>query len=152
MPNYLEIVSQRLNHVRIENKDAIELLSDFLNRPATLVYLDPPYLGKRQRGYDHDECTEAYHLRLLTAANRAKCMIFISGYDNPLYRKHLTRKRGWRKRRILTATRGHNGKDSQRVEVVWCNKHFVNALKSGRSAVRLSKMERKHNKINPKRK
>lgn len=151
MPNYLEIVAQRLSQVRIENKDALELLADFLHRPATLVYLDPPYLGKRQRGYHHDECTEAYHLKMLEAANRAKCMIFISGYDNPLYRKHLTHKKGWKKRRILTATRGHNGKDSHRVEVVWCNKHFVKALSSGRIPIRLTSEERKQNKINPKR-
>ncbi len=42
MPNHLELITERLRQVRIENKDAIELFRDFMNRPATLVYLDPP--------------------------------------------------------------------------------------------------------------
>ncbi len=41
MPNHLELITERLSQVRIENKDAIVLFRDFMNRPATLVYLDP---------------------------------------------------------------------------------------------------------------
>ena len=50
----LEKVVQRLKDVRIDNKDARVLLKKFVNRPATLVYLDPPYLGERTNGYNID--------------------------------------------------------------------------------------------------
>ena len=53
-PERLEAVALRLRDVRIENRDAIELLKMFSNRPATLVYIDPPYLTARTSGYSVD--------------------------------------------------------------------------------------------------
>ena len=151
MPDYLELVAERLSQVRIENKDAIVLFSDFINRPATLVYFDPPYLTDRTQGYDHDQCSEEYHERLLNAAIKAKCMVFLSGYENDLYNDYLTCANGWHKRRIKTTTRGHNGKDSKREEIIWCNEKYSNALKSGRVPVHLSAKERRYKKVNPER-
>jgi DNA adenine methylase len=151
MPDYLRLVADRLSHVRIENKDAIKLFANFVNRPATLVYLDPPYLADRMRGYDHDQYSEEYHERLLRAAIRAKCMVFPSGYENDLYHDYLTRARGWHKRRIETTTRGHNGKDSERTEIIWYNEQYSNAFKSGLVPVRLSAKEKRYKKLNPER-
>ena len=151
MPRYLEVIADRLSQVRIENKDAIKLLGEFSDRPATLVYLDPPYLGKRERGYDHDDCSEEYHERLLVMASKARCMLFISGYENALYNDYLIPGKGWHKRGIVTATRGHNGKDYEREEIVWYNERYANAVKSGRVPVRLSVKERQHRKVNPRR-
>ena len=151
MPNYLELVAERLSQVRIESKDAIELFGNFIKRPATLVYFDPPYLANRQRGYDHDQCSEEFHERLLKMVIKAKCMVFLSGYENDLYNDYLTRANGWRKRKIKTTTRGHNGKDAEREEIVWCNKQYSDALKSGRIPVRLSAKERRNKKVNPER-
>jgi DNA adenine methylase len=151
MPNYLELIAERLSQVRIENKDAIELFGDFSNRPATLVYFDPPYLADRARGYDHDQCSEKYHERLLVTASKAKCMVLLSGYENDLYNDYLTPANGWHKRRIKATTRGHNGKDSERQEIVWHNEQYANAAKSGRVPVRLSAKERRDKKVNPKR-
>jgi len=151
MPNYLELVAERLSQVRIENKDAIELFRNFTKRPATLVYFDPPYLANRQRGYDHDQCSEEYHERLLNTVIKAKCMVFLSGYENDLYNDYLTRANGWRKRKIKTATRGHNGKDSEREEIVWYNERYSDALKSRRIPVHLSAKEKKNKKVNPER-
>lgn len=151
MPDYLELIAKRLSQVRIENKDAIELFRDFSNRPATLVYFDPPYLADRTRGYDHDQCTEEYHERLLVTASKAKCMVFLSGYENDLYNDYLTPANGWHKRQIKATTRGHNGKDSERQEIVWYNEKYVHAVKSGRVPVRLSAKERQEKKVNPKR-
>ena len=79
MPDHLNLVAERLSKVRIENKDAIKLFRDFADRPATLVYLDPPYLADRARGYDHDQESEQFHERLLKVATKAKCMVLISG-------------------------------------------------------------------------
>jgi DNA adenine methylase len=50
LPARLRKVVDRLKHVRIEHRDARQLLKMFLNRPATLVYLDPPYLMDRNHG------------------------------------------------------------------------------------------------------
>jgi DNA adenine methylase len=151
MPDYLGLVADRLSHVRIEKKDAIKLFSGFMNRPATLVYLDPPYLADRERGYDHDQYSEGYHQRLLNAAIRAKCMVFLSGYENDLYKDYLTHAAGWHKRRIKTATRGHNGKDSEREEIIWYNQQYADAVRSRRIPVHLSAKEKRYNKVNPER-
>lgn len=151
MPDHLELIAERLSQVRIENKDAIELFRDFSNRPATLVYFDPPYLADRTRGYDHDQCSEKYHEQLLVSVNKAKCMVFLSGYENDLYNDYLTPANGWHKQRIKATTRGHNGKDSERQEIVWYSEKYMNAFKSGRVPVHLSAKERQQNKVNPKR-
>lgn len=150
-PDYLGLVADRLSQVRIENKDAIKLFGNFMNRPATLVYLDPPYLADRKRGYDHDQYSEEYHERLLNAAIRAKCMVFLSGYENDLYKDYLTHASGWHKRRIKTATRGHNGKDSEREEIIWYNQQYADAVTSVRVPVHLSAKERRYKKVNPER-
>ncbi|MCG8319745.1 MAG: DNA adenine methylase [Cytophagales bacterium] len=147
----LEQVVERLRWIRIENKDAIELLGMFVNRPATLVYLDPPYLGDRAEGYDNDANDEEYHLKMLKLSHRAKCMIFISGYENDLYNNFLTEKKGWKRKTIGTITKDTKGHSHERSEVVWMNKHYQKAIRTGRVPVRLTKKEKKENKVNPER-
>ncbi len=149
MPEYLEQVIARLRRIRVEKRDAIELLRDFRKRPATLVYLDPPYLGQRAQGYDVDQSSREFHQELLDVANSAKCMMFISGYESDLYTSALTTRRGWVKREISSMTKGHNGKTEKRTEVVWFNRAYSGARKRGRVPIRLTKTEIKENKINP---
>lgn len=151
MPDHLMAVAERLKLARIENKDAIKLLSEFSDRPATLVYLDPPYLADREHGYDHDQKTEEFHERLLKRVTRAKCMVLLSGYENDLYRDYLTKDRGWNWRTAKTTTRGHNGKDSLREEIIWFNAHYAAARNSKRVPIYLSRKERAYGKANPKR-
>ena len=98
LPERLKLVVTRLKDIRIENRDARKLLIKYLNRPATLVYLDPPYLGNRTNGYSNDANDESFHKELLELSNKAKCMIFISGYENDLYNLILSEKRGWSKK------------------------------------------------------
>ena len=145
------LVAERLRQVRIENRDALKLLDDFINRPATLVYLDPPYFADRKAGYEHDQNSAEYHERLLNVAVRARCMLFISGYESDLYNDYLTHARGWQKRRFKTTTRGHNGKDSEREEIIWHNQQYSDALKSGRVPVHFSAKEKRYGKLNPER-
>ncbi|MFH1969037.1 MAG: hypothetical protein ABIJ53_01825 [Verrucomicrobiota bacterium] len=78
-------------------------------------------------------------------------MVFLSGYENDLYNDYLTHTKGWYKRRIKTTTRGHNGKDFEREEIVWYNQNYCDALQSGRVPVRLSAKERRYKKVNPER-
>lgn len=152
LPERLEEVVERLRNVRIENRDAIELMEMFSDRPATLVYLDPPYFTKRKQGYVIDANDKSFHENLLNICMRTKCMVLLSGYDNDLYRKQLTRKNGWYKNLIRTNTRDTSGKDYSRTEILWTNSHFKNALANNRVPIRLSKNEKKDNKLNPPRK
>lgn len=151
LPNRISEIVERLRGVRIEKMDARKLLAEYLDRPATLVYLDPPYLADRTNGYNNDANDEGFHKELLKLANKAKCMIFISGYDNKLYRNMLSKKNGWSKKQIKTTTRDSSGQSHVRVEVVWMNKHFVKAQKTSQVPIKLSKQEKKMHKLNPSR-
>ena len=152
LPDRLENVVERLRDVRIENKDARELLKMFSNRPATLVYLDPPYFVKRSHGYVIDATEESFHKELLKICLKARCMVFISGYDNPLYHSLLVEKGGWTRETIQTKTRDTSGKDYDRTEILWKNSLFMKALRNDRVPIRLSNKEKKEKKINPIRK
>ncbi len=152
LPNRLTEVIERLRDVRIDNRNAIELVKMFINRPATLIYLDPPYLANRTKGYNNDAFDEGFHKELLKVATKARCMIFISGYENSLYEKMLTSSEGWHKRTIDTITKDIKGNGHTRKEVVWTNKYFQQAMNTDKLLLRLTKKELKENKINPERK
>ncbi len=149
LPERLSHVAERLRKFRVEHRDARRLLEVFLNRPATLVYLDPPYFVKRAHRYVIDANDHAFHEELLKLCCKAKCMILLSGYDTPLYNRMLTRKGGWKRVVIETHTRDTKGKDYSRSEVLWQNKHFVRAKRLGRVPIRLTKVEKEQNKVNP---
>jgi DNA adenine methylase len=149
MPQYLVAVVERLKMARIENKDAVDLLDQFSDRPATLIYLDPPYLGKRVKGYDHDANSEEFHESLLKAAKKAKCMIFISGYESDLYSDLLRKRDGWGKETLEAVTKGNNGKCFARSEVIWFNQVYLEAKKTGRIQIALKRKEQKNRKVNP---
>lgn len=149
LPKRLENVVKRLKKVRIENKDARDLLKRFLNRPATLIYLDPPYFSDRTNGYNYDANNKEFHSELLEIANKANCMIFISGYENKLYNKFLTKKLGWKKKTIETHTKDSKGQIHSRIEVIWMNKYFIKAQKEQKIPIILTEKEIKQNKINP---
>ena len=151
LPDRLRNVVQRLKHIRVENRDARDLFRMFLNRPATLVYLDPPYLVDRDHGYKFDANEKEFHEELLELCCRAKCMVLVSAYDNPLYKSFLTERRGWERLSIRTYTRDTRGKDFSRTEVLWKNRLFVKASSTGRVPIRLTARERTNYKLNPSR-
>ncbi|MCH8941917.1 MAG: DNA adenine methylase [Bacteroidetes bacterium] len=148
LPERLESVVERLRSVRVENRDARELLKMFLNKPATLFYMDPPYLMERSHKYKYD-IDESFHIELLKLSNKAKCMILISSYDNELYNESLSSKNGWTKTIIDTNTADTTGKKYKRKEVLWKNEQFEKALKNNKLPIRLSEKEKKHKKVNP---
>lgn len=149
LPERLAQVVKRLKTIRIENKDARKIIKRYLNRPATLIYLDPPYFADRTNGYSKDANDEAFHSELLDIANAASCMIFISGYENDLYSQKLTVEKGWEKKTIETTTKGSKGKSYSRTEVVWMNKYYIQALKKQEVPIILTEKEKRENKINP---
>ena len=149
LPERLEKVVERLRGVRVENRDACELVAMFADRPATLIYLDPPYYTKRDHGYVIDANDSAFHTKLLRICKSARCMLLISGYDNELYDRLLTPAEGWRQWRIETHTRDTTGKDYDRTEVLWMNSAFVRARVANEVPVILTKKEKAQNKVNP---
>jgi DNA adenine methylase len=152
LPERISKAAERLRSVRVENKDAKVLLEQYLDRPATLVYLDPPYLADRTNGYNHDENNPEFHRELLKLVNRAHCMIFISGYENDLYNELLTVEKGWSAKTIEATTRDSSGQIHKRTEVVWMNKYFRKAQADNEIQISLTKKEKKQKKINPLRK
>jgi DNA adenine methylase len=151
LPARLGEVVERLRGVRIENRDACELLDMFADRPATLVYLDPPYYVKRRHGYIIDANELDFHTNLLAICKKANCMLLISGYENDLYEEMLRPEDGWSKCTIETHTRDTCGKDYARIEVIWMNPQFSKAKSIQKIPIRLSEKEKKENKINPRR-
>ena len=149
LPERISAVVERLRNVRIENRDACELVAMFSQRPATLLYVDPPYLADRKNGYNIDANNEKFHLDLLCTLLTAKCMILISGYRNELYSSLLTTKTGWTTRSIATGTRDSLGRTHARTEVLWMNEAFSRALSLGRVPIRLSAKEKREGKLNP---
>jgi len=152
LPVRLETIVERLRNIRIEFMDARGLIKKFLDRPATLLYLDPPYLTERTQGYEFDQNNEEFHRQLLRLACSAKCMVMISSYNSALYDSMLTSKHGWRQIEIATHTQGSNGKRMSRREILWLNKSCIEAKKSQRVPILLSKKEKETGKINPARK
>mgnify|MGYP001611285873 CR=1 FL=1 len=149
LPVRLEAIIERLRNIRIENKDARELIKGFLDRPATVLYLDPPYLAKRTQGYEFDQNNELFHRELPELACKAKCMVMISSYRNELYESVLTSKLGLEQVEIATHTQGTNGKRMTRTEILWLNKNCVDAKRLQAVPVVLSKKEKKTGKVNP---
>ncbi len=148
-PERLKAVSSRLRNIRIENKDGIELLAEYSNKPATLVYIDPPYLADRVGGYNVEASDQDFHERLLRQALLCKCMIMISGYKSKTYTKLLEEKSGWRRIKLTAATQATNGDRLGREEILWMNKIAEKAWKTDSVGITLNKKERKNGKVNP---
>ena len=151
LPERLEKTVERLRGVRIENRDACELVAMFADRPATLMYLDPPYFTKREHGYAIDARDLEFHVKLLEQCKKARCMLLISAYETEVYEKLLRPEDGWEKRLIETQTRDTTGSSFVRTEVLWMNARFLTAQRTGKVPVRLSKRERYNGKLNPRR-
>lgn len=84
----LQDITERFQNVTVENRDAEEILKIY-DTPATMFYLDPPYVRETRMGknklYSHD-LKHDDHIRLAEALHRIKGMAIISGYDCDLYR------------------------------------------------------------------
>ena len=148
-PERLNRVIDRLRGVRIEKKDGIELLEEYSNRPATLVYIDPPYLADRGAGYSVEASDQDFHKRLLSQAILCKCMIMISGYKSKTYTELLEERGGWQRIELHAATQTTNGDRLGRQEMLWMNGVATSALRSGRVGIRLTKKEKRDGKVNP---
>lgn len=116
----LPAVATRLRRVAILNGDAIDVIRT-QDGPATLFYLDPPYLGRTRATADayHHEMTEADHRELLAAIKKCRGMVMLSGYPNSLYETELS---AWRCHDIQIDNKAAGGAIKRRmIESIWMN-------------------------------
>lgn len=125
---------ERLRGVLIENDRAVRIV-DRMDGPATLFYLDPPYVhstrtGKTgnsgSNGYLH-EMTDEDHDELLQRVLRAAGMVVISGYPCDMYDEALVT---WERHQRSAVAQG-----AMRTEVVWLNPACSAALQRSRGGL-----------------
>jgi DNA adenine methylase len=116
----LEAVHRRLRDVKVLCRPALEVIGSE-DTPATLFYLDPPYLHQTRAAigtYAH-EMTEADHRELLDALRSVRGKVILSGYPSALYDAALA---GWDREAIDVANHAAGGDAKRRMtEVLWAN-------------------------------
>jgi DNA adenine methylase len=123
----LELIIWRVRGLVIENRPAIEVIQQ-QDGPATLHYVDPPYVHATRAGgsnatrkeYRH-EMSDDDHRELLTALLALAGMVVLSGYPNPIYEEALA---GWH--RVERAALADGAR--KRTEVLWLNPSAIAAL------------------------
>lgn len=129
MPGYLAgyvgrmaTVAERLSHVSLECRPALELIERYGRSPGVLLYVDPPYLGgtrPRGRNYQCKMTGEAEHRELAAALSDARAAVVLSGYASPLYAELYD---GWTRVDIPANTGHATVGDRDRVETLWLNR------------------------------
>lgn len=113
-------VAERLKRVVVFCDDAVKVIRS-QDGPATLHYLDPPYLHETRvttADYDHEMTTDQ-HCELLETIDRCEGKVLISGYPNQLYDQKL---RNWSVFDILIDNKASAAKNKPRMtERVWMN-------------------------------
>jgi DNA adenine methylase len=133
-PDQLTAVGVRLSGVLIENKPALEVMTNH-DAANTLHFVDPPYvlstrtLDSDGRGYYRHEMTDEDHTELLKFLKNLRGMVIITGYDSQLYNDMLS---GWRVERTSSRISARRG-TALRTEHLWMNHACAEALENGRS-------------------
>lgn len=115
-PDSLALVVERLRGVIIENRPAIEIMTQHDSR-ETLHYVDPPYVLDTRSDPSRDyavELSDADHSDLLHFIRTLKGAVILSGYPSELYDNTLD---GWR--RIDRTALADGAK--KRIECLWLN-------------------------------
>lgn len=131
-PSYLDgyvdrmaAAAERLHHVTLECRPALEIIERYGACEDVLLYVDPPYLGStrsQDRSYRHEMMTDDEHRDLAKALHACKASVVLSGYASDLYDRELYA--GWHRQEFLTGTgQGPDGSGwSNRTEVLWVNR------------------------------
>lgn len=116
-------VADRLRHVSIECRPALEIIERYGRDTDTLLYVDPPYLGstRSRTAYRYEMNAEPEHRELAGALRSCAAAVVLSGYHSPLYDELYD---GWDVSEIEAFTGQSNGGviDGQRTEVLWSNR------------------------------
>lgn len=137
-PERLPAIIERLRGVVIENRDAIEVMSQH-DSAETLHYVDPPYVWEtrssamhRNRCYTHELDTEG-HERLLAFLGSVEGFVVLSGYPHPSYEARLG---DWKRVEIEALADGAR----DRTEVLWINPKASAAIESANAQINLFEM------------
>jgi DNA adenine methylase len=110
----------RLAAVSLESMPALDLIAKYGRDPASLLYVDPPYLPKsRSSGSYLHEMTSADHSDLAAALHGCQAAVVLSGYPSDLYDRDLYAI--WY-RCTFAASTGQGGTWANRTEVLWSNR------------------------------
>ena len=114
--DHLWHIAERLKSVFIEHDDASRVIKRF-DGSKTLFYIDPPYpidvrTGNWAGKAYSDEMTDDDHRELAKLLHAVEGMVFLSGYQCPLYEELYS---GWTRLEKTTTTNGNN----QAIESLW---------------------------------
>jgi DNA adenine methylase len=131
MPDYLASYTERMRHaagrianVSLENRDALDVITDYGRHDEVLIYADPPYLGstRSSRQYLVEMSHEDEHRALAEALSACKATVVLSGYHSPLYAELYD---GWHVVEFTAYTgQGNHSQErnDRRTEVLWSNR------------------------------
>jgi DNA adenine methylase len=122
------VVADRLRHVSLECRPALEMVEKYGRHEDNLLYVDPPYLmaTRSRTGYRHEMHSDAEHRELAGALAQCRSSVVLSGYHSALYDELYD---GWHVAEISAFTGQANGGRSggDRTEVLWSNRPFRKA-------------------------
>lgn len=115
-PERLWEISERLRHVFLENRPALEVIRTYDGNDA-LHYVDPPYppstRTRPDHGYDYEMPNDEQHVALLECLLSVQGKVVISGMDHPIYNQMLA---GWERKEVASRTASHEYVSK---EVIW---------------------------------
>lgn len=115
--------AERLHHVTLEARPALEIIERYGADADVLIYADPPYLGST-RGYDkayrYEMRSDEDHRALADALHRCRAAVVLSGYPSDLYDLDLYA--DWHRVTFKTGTGQGSDGWSNRTEVLWSNR------------------------------
>lgn len=130
MLDNLPRVYERLEHVKIFNVDALDLLECYVDNEKVFAFLDPPYRhdlrGKNANKIYKCELSEMQQIRLLKIIRNAKAKILLCGYKAEkgidLYDAYLL-PYGWKCYKLMDVPKSAQNKATRDIatEYVWCN-------------------------------
>lgn len=122
-------IYERLQGIRVYNRNALDIIKEMVDNPDVQMYLDPPYLHSlRGEGADKvyfKEMKDIDHVRMLEVIQDAKCRILLSGYHadkNDLYDTYLL-SHGWKSQELTKVVKSSQRKEERDIasEWVWFN-------------------------------
>lgn len=130
MLDNLPRVYERLEHVKIFNVDALDLLECYVDNEKVFAFLDPPYRhdlrGKNANKIYKCELSEIQQIMLLKIIRNAKAKILLCGYKAEkgidLYDAYLL-PYGWKCYKLMDVPKSAQNKATRDIatEYVWCN-------------------------------
>ncbi len=114
---FTEILVQRIEHVHIENEDAVKILLS-RNVEKAFHYIDPPYPGADQghyKGYTFDDLS-----MLLETCEKIRGKFLLSNYNSEILDSFII-KNGWHKKEITHRIQAPRKSGTKKVEVLVYN-------------------------------